>query len=586
MTVDSLVTVFTAPTVKELAGSRSYERGVSYYLDGRVEPSDCSGLALRARVRGTIPYTVKLWVDGGKPGWSCTCPAAEDGSFCKHCVAVALSLDPDSSRQPLASLVPVRDAPPSRTADQELADFVGQLPRDRLAEIVLDQAATDWRLRERLRAQVLARRGEGPDIDVWRRRIDEAFFPYRDFVPRDEEKRWAAGIHEVIDALEDLCEAGHPDATAVLAEHAHGCAEQAIEYVYPSEGWLDGISVRLADVHHGACAAGSPDPVDLAGRLVELEMSRELECFHHAAVTYAEILGEAGLAEYRENLERRQKRIEGKKDRRSLEVRVVQSAMVGWARATGDPDTLIEVYGPDRTYPDTVLDIARALTAADRADEAIEWARHGLREHRGRYHYAMDLREYLADALRERGDVSGAVGLFWDAFSADPSLTSYRRLLREVGDTEGVDSKWSQRCVDELHSRLIEIKAGGEAPRGVILSPAHGLLDILLYEGLVDEAWTAATEFGCTQQVWLTLARTRERTHPLDAIAVYEPVVLSQIEHKKTHAYRTAVELMDRIRRLAYTADVPERFTTLLQRVHTEHRLKRNLKKLLDDKGW
>jgi uncharacterized Zn finger protein len=33
-----------------------------------------------------VPYNVELWVDDGEPTWSCTCPAAEDGSFCKHCV--------------------------------------------------------------------------------------------------------------------------------------------------------------------------------------------------------------------------------------------------------------------------------------------------------------------------------------------------------------------------------------------------------------------------------------------------------------------------------------------------------------------
>jgi hypothetical protein len=37
---------------------------------------------------------------------------------------------------------------------------------------------------------------------------------------------------------------------------------------------------------------------------------------------------------------------------------------------------------------------------------------------------------------------------------------------------------------------------------------------------------------------------------------------------------------------LAGQAGEPERFATLLERVRTEHRAKRNLKKLLDDKGW
>ena len=43
---------------------------------------------------------------------------------------------------------------------------------------------------------------------------------------------------------------------------------------------------------------------------------------------------------------------------------------------------------------------------------------------------------------------------------------------------------------------------------------------------------------------------------------------------------------MDRIRRLAADARVSERFTELLERARTEHRAKRNLKRLLDERGW
>lgn len=84
----------------------------------------------------------------------------------------------------------------------------------------------------------------------------------------------------------------------------------------------------------------------------------------------------------------------------------------------------------------------------------------------------------------------------------------------------------------------------------------------------------------------MTLARARERTHTLDAIDVYEPEVLALIDRKKTSYYESAVELMDRIRRLAEAAGEAGRFTGLLDRVRTEHRAKRNLKKLLDGKGW
>jgi uncharacterized Zn finger protein len=84
--------------------------------------------------------------------------------------------------------------------------------------------------------------------------------------------------------------------------------------------------------------------------------------------------------------------------------------------------------------------------------------------------------------------------------------------------------------------------------------------------------------------MWLTLARGRESTHPMDAVDVYEREVFAQIDRKRNDAYRSAVEQMARIRRLADTASEPERFHALLTRIRTEHKARRNLKALLDQK--
>ena len=53
-----------------------------------------------------MPYIVELWIEEGEPRWSCTCPAAEDGSFCKHCVAAALTVDPGEPADPVPAGLP------------------------------------------------------------------------------------------------------------------------------------------------------------------------------------------------------------------------------------------------------------------------------------------------------------------------------------------------------------------------------------------------------------------------------------------------------------------------------------------------
>lgn len=574
----SLEEVFSRSEVMALADPAVYARGVGYFRQGRVERKAAGDDRMRATVRGSVPYTVELWDVRGQPDWSCTCPYAEDGSFCKHAVAATLLLQ-GPERDGFPRLLPEPVPGSGEGADGLLADHVDGLERARLVELVLEAADEDWRLRERLLAQARASRGAGPDLAVWRRRVDAAFAPSGDLVTWDEAPAWAGEVDDVIDALADLCDAGHPDAVAVLAEHAHRRADEAMGYVDVSDGCLSIISERLVELHLRACVEGEPDPVELAGRLVDLELTSELDGFHRAAATYADVLGAAGLAAHRRLVEPRWEQLRAQTDGWSSQRYTLRKAMVGVTLATGDPNELIEVYRDDLRTVDPHLQISRALAAAGRGDEAEAWAREGLQALAGRPWQTLPLREFLAGLLRDRGQPSDAVELFWDAFDAVPSLGAYRRVVDEAGE-EGADV--GARALETLTRRVEQ--QPDDAARTTGLSGV--LVEMLAYEGETERAWQVATEHGCDRQVWLTLARAREDTHPLEAIGVYEPEVSKQVEARKNHAYRQAVDLLARVRRLADHAGQPEGFDRLLQRVRSEHGRKRNLMKLIDQEGW
>ncbi|XVQ11388.1 SWIM zinc finger family protein [Spirillospora sp. CA-255316] len=78
---------FTKEDVRELAGAKSYERGIGY-LDA-VEDLEADDAGVYAAVQGTEVYSVRLRLGRGLDG-ECDCPWGEEGNFCKHCVAVAL----------------------------------------------------------------------------------------------------------------------------------------------------------------------------------------------------------------------------------------------------------------------------------------------------------------------------------------------------------------------------------------------------------------------------------------------------------------------------------------------------------------
>jgi superfamily II DNA or RNA helicase len=70
----------------------SLERGAAYARQGRVEVVEDAGVRVRANVWGSSQYEVELSVLDGVLAGQCSCPVGENGAFCKHCVAAALTV--------------------------------------------------------------------------------------------------------------------------------------------------------------------------------------------------------------------------------------------------------------------------------------------------------------------------------------------------------------------------------------------------------------------------------------------------------------------------------------------------------------
>lgn len=492
--------------IESLADQRSFLRGYGYQQEGRVEVEQRGGDTVTAVVRGSMPYKVEL-CRSPKVAWSCTCPVGEDGGFCKHCVAVALEAagpEPPATR-------------PRRKGEGEpdLRRYLAGLGDEALVDLVMEQVESDWRLRERLTAHAIASGGGSLDVRTWQRRIDAAFGNSRHFIPYAEAGGWAEDVLEVIAALGDLVDARHAAAVVPLVEHAHRRADAAAQYVDDSDGCLTDIGERLAELHLRACRQARPDPVELAGRLAALELTSELDTFHRAAATYADVLGTDGIAAYRRIVEPKWRTAKKAKDRYAHGAFAAREAMIGVAQAGGDPDDLIGIRSGDLRTPDDHLEIAQALAAAVRRDEAIEWARRGLEAFADRQWQTPPLREFLAAQLRATGDTAGAEALWWKAFERHPSLEGHRKLVAESADADARREQAIRLLRDRLQADDPEARK-----RKPLLerSPATTLVEILLYEGRVDEAWAAASANGCDDRTWMTLARAREATHPLDAI--------------------------------------------------------------------
>ena len=83
--------ILTRRCLRQMAGGRSFDRGLKYWAANRVAALDERQGTITAAVRGSRRYNVTLRAEDGGLAYDCTCPLGGDGVFCKHCVAAGLA---------------------------------------------------------------------------------------------------------------------------------------------------------------------------------------------------------------------------------------------------------------------------------------------------------------------------------------------------------------------------------------------------------------------------------------------------------------------------------------------------------------
>ncbi|MFI2508706.1 SWIM zinc finger domain-containing protein [Streptomyces sp. NPDC018972] len=139
---------FGEDDLRALAGTRSFERGLGY-LDA-VSGLEVEEGSVTAVVHGTDVYEVELTLGGddGPSGW-CDCPYGQEGNFCKHCVAVGLTVLRRAKTIPHQQVA-------ARARASGLETWLTALSRDELLALVREQIAEDRRLRRRLELRAAA----------------------------------------------------------------------------------------------------------------------------------------------------------------------------------------------------------------------------------------------------------------------------------------------------------------------------------------------------------------------------------------------------------------------------------------------
>lgn len=490
----------------------------------------------------------------------------------------------------------------TKKAASQLREYLAGQSPERLVDLVMAEVERRADLKDRLLLEI-AQTGGPLDLAPFRQSFADALrsnsaVSRRSGYPRTS-SAWAREVHASITRIGGLLAAGQAAAVIELTEYALGRVARAMSTIDDSSGWFSDIVTDLERIHHEACLVVRPDPVDLARRLFAFDVDGEWDIFIDSVERYADVLGGDGIAELRRLAGARWAEMPERRPGTGFERTPgrfhLERMMEKLAVHDGDVDARVAVMAHDLSHAKDFLEIAEVLAAADRPDDALEWAQRGLiafaDDPRG-----PDLRldDFVLHAYRASDHADDLAALVWRRFDQRPTATAYARMrlwTHAVGRWDDLRPKALDRLRSDGERAAAETKsARATEPRGwgaesSIGSPYETLIDVLLHDGAADEAWQLATEYGCSQRLWMALAKVREADHPIDAVTVYQRQAEEFISWKRAHAYEAAVELIGHIVDLLLESGDDTAAPAYLDDLRRRHKPKTRFLGLLTESG-
>ena len=545
----------TEASLAKFAGEKSFARGAGYFAGGAVVDLVQTRQAIKARVLGSDEYRVELRPVRGVLAASCTCPAGEEGEFCKHAVAAGLAWleRGDEGSDDLAGVRIHLDAE----------------NKEALVDMLVEQAANDPELRARLQTAAMRRRP--PSYLKAMKEVVRKAFAARGFV---DMRAFIARADGVADLLRDVLENRRAKEAVDLADYALRRGIAAYQEIDDSGGGFGETLHQIAALHLEACRAANMEAGAFGESLFELQMLDGWGFF--AFENYAPLLGKKGLARYRALAEDAWKKVPAREPGAKREPGVDHFRITGIMEALAlhgsDVDALVAVKCRDLSYPYDFVTIAEILAKAGRHDEAIAWAERG----RKAFPHDLDVRlvEFLIKAHHRAKRDDDAIAIAWEYFARHPGLEAYKQLAKCAGRAKAWTT-WREKALAHIRAGIRQGDRGSGVRHWAMGGPTL-LVEIFLHEGDSDAALVEARSGGCTRAVWMQLARAREEDHPCDAAAIYRESIESVVNRTNNQAYDEAAKLAGTIKVLMERGGQQVEFAAWLEALRTQHKAKRN----------
>jgi uncharacterized Zn finger protein len=578
-----LTEILTLRVVRELADARTFARGEAYFHDGTVGLLDADEQEVRASVKGTQRYRVRLAVGADDElEYECDCPVGDEGTFCKHAVAVALSWLENAGEEVFRSSEESgKPRKKRKTNEEHIREYLGTLNEDALREWLMEAADRDRGIRDKLLFSAKAKGGsDASSLKSVVRQVTRI----SGFVDWRHAGDYAGRLADLAQMLDERIADGDPKLVEII-EQAIAQAEDALGHIDDSDGSVMPMIMELRDVHIRACNALKPNPEELAERLFRFQTAGDWDTFHSVLPAYQQPLGQSGFGRYRELVETAWKRLpalgpEAARTHFEVDRFRVEHAMEELAQTSGDVEALIAAKAHNLSSPHAFLELAEVLREHDRYDEALAWAEKGISAFKGER--LDDLVKFCIEEHLRRGNGHQVEALAWQRFVQQPGSDPYFELAR-VAKQIGRGEELATKAVQHLW-QLVRAEEAPSAKRLPSWQPPirSALVAIHLRQKGAAKAWEAFCGGPVDMRLWDKVAAMRGKTHPEDAIAIYKKLLPHVVNAGTRGAqYGQAFEIVKAIEALRVAQKKETVFRQELAELRTTWKAKRNFMKLL-----
>ncbi|MEM2135636.1 MAG: SWIM zinc finger family protein [Candidatus Jordarchaeaceae archaeon] len=212
----------TMEKIQSLCTEGSFERGLRYYREGRVEKLDFVGITVKAVVAGTHKYRVTIRLDDDLKA-QCNCPYEGDG-YCKHIVATLIALKNHQEGG-------------KREKEEELINkILDRVSLEELKEFLRRMFREDPKLKSRFKIYFADRGGE-KGIQDYKKEInllyEGAAYEYKHGVAE-------ADFNQIQDLAESFIQRGNLREAAKIYQALSEVIAENMEVVDDSDGYYSG----------------------------------------------------------------------------------------------------------------------------------------------------------------------------------------------------------------------------------------------------------------------------------------------------------------------------------------------------------